>query len=102
MNNQNLKLVPEDSKAQEADPEFSQQLTNQKVEGTSQPENISAITSKVDAEDKKEFRRIALHTTTALSMGGVGTFFHFIGAPSEVIIIIIIIDVIYIMRFLIK
>ncbi len=66
-----------------------------------QPKEVFAETGGNPPNDP-EFKRVLLHTANALAMGGVGTLFHYIGAPPEVIITIIFIDIIYIMRFLSK
>jgi len=78
------------------------QKIEQAVTEVIQPTKISAETGGNVPSNDPELKRVILHTANALAMGGVGTLFHHIGAPPEVIITIIFIDLIYIMRFLIN
>lgn len=127
MRNKKLELVSKNSTLQPDKAEFLQQPT-QEDKKISQPEISSSqaqesslqqpkqkiekdnpleiipkkVIEETPKDNREQWRHYIFHTASALTIGGVGTLFHFLHAPSEVTIVILIIEIIYINRFLIK
>ena len=95
MNQKNLKLVHKDSTVQGTEPEFLQQQRNGNIAKSKQ--GTPQVSDK--NKPKNEWKGLFFHCVTAVSIGGVGTFFHnVLHAPDIVLVLIMVIDVLYILE----
>jgi hypothetical protein len=101
LNDEHFKLVPKNSTFEQSKKESLRQTT-QKTAKTKRPKKGVRRTTRRPAktDGRTWWKDFVQHFAGAVAIGGTGTVFYKVQAPSEVTILLLIVDVIYIIHII--